>query len=183
MPDNRKFLRSKMREIRNCVDNKVEKDKLIFDKFFNTEEVKRAESFFIYASINSEVETDKIIKKLLFDGKKVCVPHTNNGIMSVKKLLTFPKELSIDRLGNICGVCDMELADFECECAVIPMLAFNDRLFRLGYGGGYYDRFLSSFNGFKLGLAYCEQFCNEFLENEFDVGLDAIITQKSIVRA
>ena len=71
-------------------------------------------------------------------------------------------------------------AEFKCDCAIVPMLAFNDGLYRLGYGGGYYDRFLRDFEGIKIGIAFDEQYNNDFTEEETDVGLDIIVSPKRI---
>ena len=62
---------------------------------------------------------------------------------------------------------------------IIPMLAFDSRLYRVGYGKGYYDRYLvSGFKGYKLGLAFSWQEV-EFIENDqYDQQLDEIITNQ-----
>ncbi len=182
MSKDRDILRKKMQKMRTGIDGKIFKDKLMFDCFFNMKEVSGFESFFVYVSMNDEADTLRIIEKLLCLNKKVCIPYTKDCTMSVKRLLELPQNVKTDKLGNIYGADTLSTVDFDCDCAVVPMLAFNNRLFRLGYGGGYYDRFLSTFKGFRLGLAYSEQLNNEFAESCFDEGLDAIVTQNGIIR-
>ena len=69
------------------------------------------------------------------------------------------------------------------EILLIPLLAFDDDLNRLGYGGGYYDRYLGKFkkkNILKIGIAYSFQNLKKIPTNKHDVKLDFIITEKKI---
>jgi 5-formyltetrahydrofolate cyclo-ligase len=63
---------------------------------------------------------------------------------------------------------------------IIPMLAFDDRRFRVGYGGGFYDKFLENFDGIKLGFAFDAQKYEKIPEEKFDIPLDYIITENNI---
>lgn len=177
MSENKKELRERMKSCRKHISKRKQKDKLISDAFFEYIAKYDFESFFVYVSIGSETDTVGIIEKLLNAGKKVCVPYTNAGNMSVKVLPKLPNNLIADKSGNIEGVAEYKNADFECDCALVPMLAFNGELFRLGYGVGYYDKFLSPYNGVKIGLAYAEQFNDDIPVESHDIRLDVIITQ------
>lgn len=63
---------------------------------------------------------------------------------------------------------------------IVPMLAFDKRRFRVGYGGGFYDKFLENFDGIKLGFAFDMQKCDKIPEEKFDIPLDYIITENNI---
>lgn len=181
MCTNKNHLRKTYLDRRAAISARQEKDLEIFNRFSTLQTQFDFESFFIYVSMGSEVDTHLLIGNLLNEGKKVCVPRTKDGIMSVVTLHTLPKNFKVDKLGNLYEADNAQLADFECDCAVIPLLSFDSELYRIGYGGGYYDRLLKSFNGIKIGLAYDEQHCDSFEREPHDVGLDFIVTPTRIL--
>ena len=65
----------------------------------------------------------------------------------------------------------------DIEIQIIPMLAYNERLFRLGYGKGYYDAYLTNFKGLKLGICFSMDKDPELIEAAYDVACDEIITE------
>ena len=75
-----------------------------------------------------------------------------------------------------------------CECFVrfVPIVAFDNRLYRIGYGGGYYDRYIQKLSNkkklFKIGIAHSCQKINKVPINKYDKKLDIIITEKYILR-
>ncbi len=137
-----------------------------------------ARKVFIYVSMSSEVDTVNLIKEI-FDEFEIFVPFTDlSGYMEERKLLSV-QNLTTDRYGNVSSE---YLGDRDkCDVAVIPLLAFNDELHRIGYGKGCYDAYLSKNDVYKIGLAYLEQRC-DFVPSECDVALDAIVTQNTIFR-
>jgi 5-formyltetrahydrofolate cyclo-ligase len=66
------------------------------------------------------------------------------------------------------------------DVAVIPLLAVNESGYRLGYGGGYYDRFLKGNSIKRVGLAYDLQRTGERFEEEWDIPLDGLVTEKGV---
>ena len=62
------------------------------------------------------------------------------------------------------------------DVVVVPLLAFNNKGYRIGYGGGYYDRYLANKHVLKVGLAY-SWMLEEFKEDDFDVRMDIIVTE------
>lgn len=71
-----------------------------------------------------------------------------------------------------------ELTDFDHALCLVPALAFDKKGHRLGYGGGYYDKFISKFKGITLGLAYSEFFVDTIPTEAHDAAVDIIITEK-----
>jgi 5-formyltetrahydrofolate cyclo-ligase len=63
---------------------------------------------------------------------------------------------------------------------LVPMIAFDEKCYRIGYGGGYYDKFFSSFDGLKIGLALEMQKISHVPVEPFDIKLDYIITENNI---
>ena len=71
---------------------------------------------------------------------------------------------------------------FENALCILPGLAFDKEGFRLGFGGGYYDRFLTGFEGVKLGICYENCVCERLSHNGFDIKADMLITDKNTYR-
>lgn len=170
---NKQELRKKFGSIRKSIDGREEKDSFIASRLQTL--IEAYPSVFCYVSFGSEVDTHSIIQN---NRDKIYVPYTSNGTMRCRKYLGGP--LRADKLGNIA----LESYGQEGTPAltVVPMLAFDENCFRLGYGGGYYDKYLSSVFTVKIGLAYDEQFCSKSFNELFDVPLDMIITPTKILR-
>ena len=87
-----------------------------------------------------------------------------------------------DKLGNVNDLCYGDIIS-NPAVTVVPMLAFDKDCFRLGYGGGYYDRFLSTVRTMSIGIAFDEQLSEDnFANSLMDVPLDIIITPQKIFR-
>ncbi len=170
---NKKELRKKFSLIRKSIENKSEKDFLISQKLQNI--IDNYETFFTYVSFGSEVCTHEIIKNNI---DKVYIPYTNGGEMKCLKYVG--GELNADKLGNLST--NSYGSEGSPTLTIVPMLAFDSACYRLGYGGGYYDRFLSSAITVKIGIAYDEQFTDETFAEIFDVPLDMIITPTKLYR-
>ena len=72
------------------------------------------------------------------------------------------------------------------DIVFVPLVAFDDRLYRIGYGGGYYDRYIEKITKrnflLKIGIAHSCQKINKVPTNKFDKKLDIIITEKYILK-
>lgn len=170
---NKQELRKKYSAIRKNIDGRQEKDKAIAQKL---QEIASAhETVFSYVSFGSEVDTHEFIER---NAKKIYIPYTFDGVMKCRKYLGGP--LIADKLGNI------EQSAYGEEgnptLTIVPMLAFDKSCFRLGYGGGYYDRFLQNSFTVKAGVAYDEQITETNFAEIFDVPLDFIITPTKIYK-
>ena len=78
-----------------------------------------------------------------------------------------------------------QIAPSELDLVIVPLLAFDDRGYRLGYGGGFYDRFLAQVSPDcqKVGVAFKESFQSSRLPiDEFDIQLDAVVTPERVYR-
>ena len=181
----KKELRKEAAEKRRQIDNKEISDKIISEKLFSLEEYKRAQTLLIYVSLEDEIKTDSIIDIALKDNKKVAVPfcYDNEGNMGFY-LINSIFELEAGRFNvrepdiNQCE----RLENFSNSIIIVPGMMFDKAGFRLGYGKGYYDRFLTSFNQISIGLCYDELFVSTLPRDDFDKNVDIIITQSEIVR-
>jgi 5-formyltetrahydrofolate cyclo-ligase len=162
------------RKYLNCYQREAFDD-AIFETFF--EGLGTFESFFIYHSFGSEAGTLRIIDELLSRQKKVFLPRVEGKTMVAVPYDSLQK-LQKGAFGTLEPTGDAY--DGEIEVAVVPLLAFNERGFRLGYGGGYYDKFLHGRTIKKVGLAYSMQRSSEFLEEQWDEPLDMLVCEKGI---
>lgn len=149
----------------------------IMNRLAENRDFQDAQSVFIYLSVRSEVQTDKIIKTLLKQGRTVCVPVVSRTTMYAIRI-TEQTEYEVSPMGIPQPPLAEGLIVPSPELTVVPIVGFDPKRNRIGYGGGYYDRFLKDYAGEKIGLAFEAQRVEEIPREEFDVALDAIITEK-----
>ena len=178
----KRSLRKMFRDIRYRMDydHKNMVDYSIYTKFLNSELFYEAKSIFIYVSVADEVDTYEIIKKALEFGKEVYVPYINdpeNFQMQAAKIC------SLDDLGigefNIPTAKNIEIIE-NPDLTIVPGLGFDRNKNRIGYGGGYYDRYLSKNQTTSVGFFASDFEIDEIETNEYDYKLDYIITEKEI---
>ena len=174
---NKSDVRALMKSVRANITERAKKDSAIARAV--SEFARNYNSVFIYVSMNSEVETRTIISDLAAS-KRVFVPYTEHGVMHAVSADCVKALDKTDNLGNTVKATDY--FDGQADLTVVPLLAFDKSLHRLGYGAGCYDKYFAEFgNCTKVGLAYGEQLC-EFEYEPFDVPLDAVITPNGIIR-
>lgn len=179
-------LRKYFTSIRNgfSEDYKNRSDKIIADSLFKTEEYLNAKCIFIYVSVRNEVNTSLIISNAFADKKQVAVPHCQNGIMSFYFINS-----ACDLVATQFGVPTVDINNAviaqatENTLCIVPALTFDNEGNRLGYGGGYYDRYLATNNLTAIGLCRDKSISADALPAEkFDVKINTIITEKSVYR-
>lgn len=172
--------RIKAREFRKnlSLDDRRTKDEIIKETFFALPEVNSAKNICVYISARDEVSTIEIINTLLSSGKTLSAPKTDGDIMYALEFTGWDN----CKIGNfkIVEPTGKRVDERLCDLIVVPLVAFNKDKARIGYGKGYYDKFLPK--GVKtVGLAYAGQ-CFDFEPESFDKSLDLIVTEKGVVR-
>lgn len=183
----KKNLRARYRQFRERMDaeQKIGLDSTIQSRLLALGEYARADTVFTYVSKPIEVDTIALIQAALANHKQVavprCVPDTYD--------MEFYYITSLDDLGKgTFGVlepdsskCRLVPADTLGLC-VVPGLSFDAQGYRLGYGKGYYDRFLAEFKGDTVGICYagCVQW--NLPHGYYDKPVDLLITEKYIRR-
>lgn len=133
-------------------------------------------SFFVYYSMGSEVDTRALIAELLQNGKKVCLPRIEKGSM-----LAAPYTGGEMRAGAYGIPAPESGGDCDCDIILAPLLAADKKGNRLGFGGGFYDRYFASHpHALRVGLCYAGQVVQELPAAEHDVRLHAIVTERGI---
>lgn len=179
-------LRAKYKKIRLDMPHEVKQrlDNSIFHKLISTTVYKNCSILLTYVSTAIEVDTMRLIGQALADGKTVAVPRCVDGtrdmifyiIDSLEQLE--PGAFSV--LEPVPEKC-RELKEFKGALCIVPGLAYDMEGFRLGYGKGYYDRFLSSHPGMvNVGIEYCSCTAHKLYRGRYDVPADLLITEKYI---
>ena len=172
----KKELRKKMLVIRDGIKDKEQKSNKIAQRLTNCDFYHKAQTIMVYMSFGSEAKTDGLIKKMLSDGKRLCAP------VCVDKHTLEARELhSIEEcVSGAYGILEPvgeKVADIDL--VIVPGVAFDKNMHRLGYGAGYYDRFLAQCKAVSCGVFFSEQ---ETLitPDEYDKELDYIVTDEEI---
>lgn len=145
--------------------------------------------FFIYCNYRSEVETGLLLRHCLQDGKIVLVPKSvpeQSGLLAVT--ITNP---ATDLQPGFMGIPEPIASLLEgpllhpqsIDVSVVPGAVFARSGHRLGYGGGYYDRFLAQTapRSYRIGLAFSMQLVEHIPVLPHDVPMDMLITEKEIL--
>ena len=159
---------------RQNIHNKKELSTVIVDKLLNIDIYKKAKVVALYYSLPMEVNTIDLINKALID-KIVLLPKVVNENIKFIKINSNTKYLKSnfnvlepigeEYLGNI-------------DLIIVPGVVFDKNKNRLGYGKGYYDKYLCSKDIYKIGICFSEQIIDNIPNEKHDIKVDMIITEK-----
>lgn len=181
---NKRELRKQMKELRLSLDKDIRLafDKEIYDKIY--ELIKPYDTVLCYVSSGIEVDTRMLLARLFEDkNKRVLVPKCVNGT-------------NIMHFYPVSGFDDLESGSYRIEepkegitavssfgdncCCIMPALCYDERGYRVGFGKGYYDRFLSGFGGKRIGICYSLCMVDKIDNDENDIKAEIIVTDKKI---
>ncbi len=132
-----------------------------------------------YVSVSNEVDTHALIRDALDDGKCVAVPVARKGRPMIQVRISDLSELVPAPFGLLEpaeGSWD-PVPPGAFDLVIVPGLAFDHRGNRIGFGGGFYDRFLSGLDAARVGVAYEFQLGETLPTEPHDVGLDWLVTE------
>lgn len=183
--DEKNLIRKQMKQLRADMTRteRFEKSMQIFEQLITVPEFKRADRIYTYVSMDNEIDTIMFIDYSLSLEKRVFVPRVSGKDMEFYEISDI-SELNPGYMGiyepDINGKePDYSRTGFMC----MPGLAFDKGYNRIGYGGGFYDRYLSVENKlYKAALAYEAQLLESIPAQDGDVRPDMIVTEESIYR-
>lgn len=179
-------LRKKYRDIRRnmTINQKQNYDNLIYEKMINFYRYQKAEVLLCFVSTDIEVDTIKLINHAFENGKRVAVPKCldKNGNMEFF-LINSLDELQEDSFGLLepNEETSVMLENYKNSICILPGFAFDSSGFRIGFGKGFYDRFLQRYTGIKVGVCYNNCLSNTLPRGRFDVPADYLVTHKYIL--
>ncbi len=171
----KKDLRKKYLIKRENVLDRDKKDKIIYEKVINNLLVKRSRGILIYVSYGSEVSTLELIDYFWKKNKIVAAPKVENGEINFYTVNSWD-ELKKGYKDILEPVSFKKLEEFTDFVSITPGICFNQDFYRIGYGGGYYDRFYQNHDLYKIGLCYKEMIVSEKFQEERDIPVDEIIS-------
>lgn len=166
----------------------IEKSSSVLEKLLSSDFYKNSNTIMAYIDFRNEVKTEKIIKTAIADGKRVVVPisivETRQLVLS--EIINYDEELQAGAYGIFEPKAEYirEIDPSLVDMVLIPGVAFDERGFRVGYGAGYYDRFLEKVRSDvpKIALSFELQMVDYAFEDSHDIAVDLIITEDRIIK-
>lgn len=164
-------------------EERMDKSQAIVLSLVETDEYINSDNILVYAAYNNEVDTDLLVLRSIMSGKKVYMPKVSGEDMD------FYRVFSLDELASgsfgIREPYDIEHLKYEGDdssICILPLASFDIEGNRIGYGKGYYDRYLARVKvKHTAGIAFECQKSDQIIEiNVFDHKLDMVITEEEI---
>ncbi|MGI6028819.1 MAG: 5-formyltetrahydrofolate cyclo-ligase [Candidatus Heteroscillospira sp.] len=181
----KKVLRAEVREKIRTMDPEYREksDTGIFENLTALPEYKRAKTVFAYFSVNGEADTHRLISRAMDDGKRVALPVVLGDGQMVFALargeLVEGALYSIPEPDETSPRAEPE----EGDLLIVPALCFDREGYRLGQGGGYYDRYLEKYDGvFTAGLCRERLLMDAVPRQPHDRRVCCVVTEKSAAR-
>ena len=173
----KKQLRREIREKKRAMSEAEiqEKSRRLGELFADSQLYRSAKTIYGYLPYNQEVRTVPMLERAMADGKRVAVPKVYGDEM---KFIYLDDLSAVEKgyAGIPEPVADAPVADDETALVLMPGLAFDRDGHRIGYGGGFYDKFLAQEpNHPTLALCYDFQMLPELQTEEFDIPVDQVL--------
>ncbi|TWS94950.1 5-formyltetrahydrofolate cyclo-ligase [Streptococcus sp. sy018] len=155
------------------VEQKRQANRRLLDAFLTHPVYQKADCLATYLSFDFEYDTSDLIKSAQAAGKQVLVPKT----FADGKMIFLPYDednLVRRSFGLLEPRMDKPVAEVKIDLIHVPALVINYQGYRIGFGGGYYDRYLADFSGHTLVTAYTCQL-QEFLPEKHDVRVKEVV--------
>lgn len=180
------------REVRNALlherraypnEKRIGGSRLIMQNIIASELYKSCTALMCFISTRVEVDTSELIEHALADAKRVavprCVPHTNRMdfycIDSLDDL-----EASTFGLLEPMEHCEL-LSELSSSLCIVPGLAYTNNGHRIGFGRGYYDKFLAGYNGISCGVIFNDFIKDDLPTEDTDVKVNYIMTETGLI--
>ena len=175
---NKKEMRAIIRAQKRAMteDQIVSASKRLGEQLRACELYQNAKTVYGYLPYNQEVRTVPMLEQAIADGKRVAVPKCYGEEMRFLYIRDFEKEVAPGYAGIPEPIADEPVADDKTALVLMPGLAFDPMGHRIGYGGGFYDRFLSNEPDHPtLALCYGFQMVDHLETEEFDIPVDQVL--------
>ncbi len=183
--DLKAFFRQKYKQARSEMseEEKAEKDEKICRNLLATNAFIRSEQVLLYASKPLEVGTNGIFESACNLGKQVLFPRCEEKGKMVYHYVTDLSQLHLSSFNLMEPVASATVfRSTNADICIVPALAFDTEGYRMGYGGGFYDRFLPTFRGTRIGICYADNIEKKLPRGRFDVRVDILITDEGLYR-
>ena len=176
-------LKESILEKRNSLSKQeiLEKSEKIENKLFNLEHFRKSKTIMFFVSFNSEVDTRNMIKKS-FQNKTVVVPKVAQHEINPSIIIDIDNLIPAGKFGIFEPIEAMKIAYKNIDLVLVPGIAFDKTGHRIGYGFGYYDKFLKKVpKAIKIGLCFDFQIVDKIPHEEHDVPVDFVVTEERVL--
>jgi 5-formyltetrahydrofolate cyclo-ligase len=178
-------LRTRMRALRDSIPP-LERERLgraVADRLFGLQDIRAARTVMVFYSFGSEIPTAGIVDRLSAEAKRVLLPFFDDGAMAAAEVRS-GEELLATTYGPKEPSSREPVDPGDIDVVITPGLAFDRRGYRLGYGGGHYDRYLSGVGPRtrRIGIAFHLQLVDEVPREPGDRRIDLLITDREALR-
>ena len=167
-------IRKKYIDVRKQIINKEEKSKVIVNQIMNHPKYIDANVIACYCSLKDEVCLDELITDAWKNKKIVVVPKVNGNEMEFYEIKNM-NDLEIQSFGIREPKHDYIFDKHKIDLFFVPGVAFDMSGNRMGFGKGYYDRYLVDLDAYKIGICFREQLDDHIPTDEFDIKMNEII--------
>ena len=167
-------IRKKYIDVRKQIINKEEKSKVIVNQIMNHQKYIDANIIACYCSLKDEVCLDELITDAWKNKKIVVVPKVNGNKMEFYEIKNM-NDLEIQSFGIREPKHDFTFDKHKIDLFFVPGVAFDIYGNRMGFGKGYYDRYLVDLDAYKIGICFREQLDDHIPTDEFDIKMNEII--------
>lgn len=180
-PFMRRFFEEKRKILLEKNNDKQATDLEIQSRLLMSAEYRRSDTILIYAARENEIATDGIIHAALANGKTVALPVCRKGGVMTFHRIDSLSQLEPGRFGIMEPVtgCEEVIPGKNTLC-VCPALCCDMRGYRLGWGAGYYDRYLAKYDCLKAALCYSDSLIPAFEVFDYDIRMDLVCTENFI---
>ncbi len=161
-------------------DEKLKLDNCLTCIITSLPEYKSSDLILLYYPIKSEPDLRILASRVISDNKRLAFPVSLKD--DCKLLFKETHDLS-DFIQGEYGIpepsgTDISSYEMNNSICIVPALSFDKNGYRIGYGGGYYDRFLNNFQGISIGLIYSDLLADTLPIDQYDIPVDIVITEK-----
>ena len=181
----KQHIRDRILKERNALSPEFvdEKSAQVYEKLITLPQVKDAQTVLTYADFNNEIHMAEITGWLLFHGRTVGLPVVEDHAMHAVRYNGLPMKKSAFGIEEPCIEEDSILDPGEISLILCPGVAFSKDKARIGYGRGYYDRFMAQApQAYRIGIAYDFQVLGSVPTESGDLPMNMIVTPDCIIR-
>jgi 5-formyltetrahydrofolate cyclo-ligase len=181
----KRLLRARVRALRDEIpaEERDRATRAIATAVLSLPEAEAASTAMAFASFGTEVGTEPIVEGLIQRGVRVALPRVDeDALVAIQYRPGDPMVIASFGMPEPVGSAVVALEDIDL--AIAPGVAFDRRGHRVGYGGGFYDRFFAAARPgiVKVGVCFAVQLVDEVPHGPFDERVDVIVTEREVVR-
>lgn len=176
-------IRNYARLLRTQLPDKADRDNRIFQQILQLDAFQAANTVLCYVSLPEEIDTVQLMNYCFAHQKRVAVPYCNSDKTMDFYYIHSLQELHTGQYGipEPDVLAAEKVTDFRSAVVIVPALCFQADGHRVGYGGGYYDKFLKNGTFISVGLCYNDLILKQIPTTDYDQAVNILVTEKQIL--